>query len=434
LKTTENLVKMNLFRKSLFFTVAVSFITGAFATDVKIDDGETLFGTDIEIIDIDPISGVIKITTFEGNYGISQIPASVEDPVVDLFANNNPSSISVPLDTLVSIRWDVSQAVSCAATGGGTTDWSLEPVVPGAETGLTDGTFEFTIDFTDETSFRLDCDGVDGTNPQFAEVRVTGEAPGVPTVNLLVEGLSTYTAQDAETNVRIHWTTSDVDTCVTSGGNADWDGYQIPAGDVASGEFFLDVDFTESTEFTLECTRTVDNVADNDLITINVDTVCDISPLAIDMTATARNALTVDWADLFGKTWPEPFTSTKTIVVETSRYMALKFTTPTDVGEFDGGIRSVDHPETNGGRYAAISQCPGDFENVINGGSRACKQTITTTGTLRWTTAPNPEFNECILQPGTTYYYNITFTDGINNDVDACTGTPCLTNLDVFYN
>jgi hypothetical protein len=92
-----------------------------------------------------------------------------------------------------------------------------------------------------------------------------------------------------------------------------------------------------------------------------------------------------------------------------------------------GGVGTIEFGGTRGERLLAISRYPGDFQV-----SEDCKQVQHLSGYLPWRTEGASEQGEaCDLEANTTYYWNITFTDGVNMGSSTCGGTPCQTYIRV---
>jgi hypothetical protein len=89
------------------------------------------------------------------------------------------------------------------------------------------------------------------------------------------------------------------------------------------------------------------------------------------------------------------------------------------------GVGTIEFGSTRGARLIAVSRFPGNFQVADE-----CKVTQYLDGFL-YVKTEGSDYNisACDLEPNKDYYWNITFTDGINTGTSSCAGTPCQTYL-----
>ena len=142
---------------------------------------------------------------------------------------------------------------------------------------------------------------------------------------------------------------------------------------------------------------------------------------------------TVTWQSQTGQPWPEPAYWEDTIGIPKAGYLAIEFNTGSQVNR-DGGVKTIPNISTQGSRLGAFSPCAGDFSEHLTGTTLACTEYWSIGGTMSWSTEALPDTRECPLDPNTTYYLNLTFTDGVDPASDRCVSNgPCQTILRVFY-
>ena len=126
------------------------------------------------------------------------------------------------------------------------------------------------------------------------------------------------------------------------------------------------------------------------------------------------------WSSFFKNIWPGPKTEKQRVQIPVGGYLAIKFSTRSvkDVGK----LSSIEAAGTHGYRLGSVSRCAGDFivEDV-------CKWAWGTWGGITWDTSGETDTGNCNLDPGEDYYWNMTFTDGVNPNSSRCIGTYCET-------
>ena len=137
--------------------------------------------------------------------------------------------------------------------------------------------------------------------------------------------------------------------------------------------------------------------------------------------------ITSSWKGHFGDDFPGPKSRLDTVTIPRNSYRAVPMIVPYGLHD-SGAIRNREGSATEGTRLIAISRCPGDF-NV----APECRIRIHTyEESVLWSTWMGAPY--CTLKKGVTYYWNTTFTDGVNPGSTTCRGTYCNTVLRVGNN
>ncbi len=90
-----------------------------------------------------------------------------------------------------------------------------------------------------------------------------------------------------------------------------------------------------------------------------------------------------------------------------------------------GLLGTIEFGGTRGSRLLAVSENPGDFDVA-----EECRQYQYLSDWLVWKTeGSDREGMACDLKSDTDYYWNLTFTDGVNAGTSSCSGTPCQTYI-----
>lgn len=235
--------------------------------------------------------------------------------------------------------------------------------------------------------------------------------PGVVTISLsatpttITEGQSTL----------VSWSTQNATSCAATGGAGNWEAASVPL----NGSNSIAINTAGTYSFVLSCTGTSGTVQEQVGVTVNQSTPvpdnCEPSPLV---------GTTIDWASFWnGTAFPNPIYSNEYADIPRNGYMAIEFNTANFVDT--GQLSTIEVTGTSGSRLGAISQCPGDFDVVDE-----CQHGWGTGGGILWSTEDYPD--SCILQPNTTYYVNITFTDGVTPDSTDCRDTKCITKVRTY--
>ena len=334
------------------------------------------------------------------------------DAVGILTLTANPASIYE--DGSTTISWTLKDAASCAATDG-TAEWHAQLFeIPVGESVVPDGSFEVTTLTTAGVySFTLTCTGSVGdppTDTKTIEI-VVSVAPPVQilsfaaTPNLIEEGES----------MTLSWTLQDAVSCTTSGGTPQWAALTISSAD--SSVQITDLDTAGIYQFGLSCAGVAgDSVADIAEVTVE-NVTCQASTLDAGINKV--------WLGFWGENFPGSSEPAVTQPINTGHYLSVQFDTGNVMN--NGRFLTIDYPPfTIGTRLATVSRCIGDFEE-----SAECKHTWVAqqadSNGIDWAT--DGKAGACVLKPNTTYFFNVTFTDGVSSNTDSCSTQDCFVSV-----
>lgn len=230
-------------------------------------------------------------------------------------------------------------------------------------------------------------------------VSITGFSASASTVN---EGQSTT----------LSWSTQNASSCTASGGTGGWNTLNVglPNGSVA-----VTIAAAGTYTFTLTCqdisggsaVRSATVVAK----TATPTQTCSAAPLSGNV---------MPWKTFWLVDFPSPGYDNRFATIPRTGYLALKFETGSLVD--DGKMSTIETTVTDGIRIGTFSECPGDFDVAPE-----CDYVWGISGGIRWAT--NGRAGACQLKPNTTYYFNVTFTDGVNGSTTTCNTSRCITTL-----
>jgi hypothetical protein len=219
----------------------------------------------------------------------------------------------------------------------------------------------------------------------------------------------------------LNWTTQNATSCTPSRGAAGWNTKTIA---VPNGSDSFRIANANTYTFTLTCTGTNGDEAVRNLTVIVNEpspdpdptptpsvTVCETAPLA---------GVNDTWVNFWGVNFPNPGYSNKNDIIPRSGYVSYEFNTGTVIDS--GLIVTVGNTLTSGVRLGAISECPGQFDVAPE-----CDHVWGLGGGITW--ASNGKSGACQLKPNTTYYLNLTFTDGFDPKSTTCTTSNCVATL-----
>lgn len=386
---------MRLFIGSLLCLLFVTSSVYGQLTEIKVD-GSTMPGVDVASVSIDG-DGVMTISSTNGDYEINKTVSTL-GVAINSFRINNLITANLAVGAIASVSWGTSNADSCVAStepADQLAGWSSTTVIDTPNSGSTDVTFSEAGTF----NLRLDCSDLNGgTDTKYATAKV-----GASSITSF-----TVTPNTAETGddvtLTFSWASENTTDCFGSWPNSD----NLPS----SGTDTLSVsDIQPGAQFTLECM----NLFDQDVATVAV-TVTDPA-FTCDVGLTSNKVR--NWNTIFGAVWPAPASRESRVSVPDFGYYAARFETGDVVDT--GAVSTFEASGTAGSRILSISSVAGCFDVPSE-----CKAEGRTTG-IGWNTTGSG--NGCQLKPNTTYYWNITFTDGYTPGSSSCLGTFCETYL-----
>jgi len=215
-----------------------------------------------------------------------------------------------------------------------------------------------------------------------------------------------------EQSTSISWNTQYANTCTAVGGTGGW----ASASVALSGTKSITIATAGSYVFTLECTGESGTVQSQLSVNVNEPTSvpdnCDPSPLG---------GITTEWATFWnGVSFPGPIYANEYTEIPRNGYVAIQFNTADYLDT--GLLTTIETTATSGRRLGAISQCPGDFDVPD-----LCKKIWGVGGEIWWSTTGYSK--ACKLEPNTNYYFNVTFTDGVDPSSSECMNTKCITQI-----
>ena len=216
---------------------------------------------------------------------------------------------------------------------------------------------------------------------------------------------------DESGTTTLSWSVVNAEFCEATGGTADWTETEIT---LPSGSTNVTIGTAGTYTFLLECQGgESDQQTQSEMVTVND------APQACDTVTLSGNI--VNWGSFWSASFPGPvYENVSNWIIAQKGYLAIEFNTADFID--DGKITLLENSTTPGIRTGAYSECPGDF-NV----PAECKYTWGLGGGLRWATYG--KLDSCELTPDTTYYFNVTFTDGEDLNTSTCSDSPCMINM-----
>jgi len=386
---------MRLFIGSLLCLLFVTSSVYGQLTEIKVD-GSSMPGVDVSSVMIDE-NGVMTISSQNGDYEINKT-VSTGDVTINSFRIDNLTTANLAVGETVPVSWGTSNADSCVAStdpADQLAGWTSTTVI-GTSGPLVDG-----LTFPDAGTFnlRLDCFGSNGsTDTEYATAKVGAAA----ITNFAVSPNTADTGADL--TLTFSWASANTDSCYGSWPNSD--------GLLSSGTDSTDVtNIQPGAQYTLTCISLYDEAVSTVAVTVT-----DPAPTC-DVTLTSRRLR--NWNTIFGAAWPAPASRETRVSVPDTGYYAVAFDTEEVVDT--GAVSTFEASSTHGQRILSISEIPGCFDVP-----RECKAEGRTTG-IGWNTTGSG--GGCHLKSNTTYYWNVTFTDGETPGSSTCLGTECETYL-----
>jgi hypothetical protein len=383
----------------IWASVLVMMWSAAGAQMSIVIDNQAIPTEDIASIVILPNSNIISVTTAVP-YVVSAATVTGSSVSISSFTLS-PDTILAGGSTTVS--WTAEGATSCTPSGG-TGGWNtLNLSVPS-------GSAVITTSVLGVHTFILTCEDSVTGNTDVRNYALTVNAPGDV-------GITSFTASPATIveggSTIISWNTQNASSCTASGGTGGWNTTNIS---VPSGSRAITASLIGSYVFTLTCQDSSGGQAvSNTSLTVSSST-SSCGPVTLSGTEQA-------WKDFWSYSFPKPSYSSRYMTVPLSGYTALKFNTGNIVDE--GKITTIETTITDGVRLGSFSECPGDFDVPDK-----CKYVWGVGGGIQWAT--NGRADACQLKPYTDYYFNVTFTNGVDGNTSSCRSSPCVTTLQYY--
>lgn len=372
---------------------ALAMISGTANADIIIDN-QSIPGSDIDSISISPVTGNIFVTTIPG-YTVTKVV--VGDGVA--ITNFTVSPGTILAGGSATISWNTANAVSCTASDG-VDGWA------GSAITLPSDSMLITTSTLGSHTFTLTCEG-----GQAGDTATSNVVLNVNTADAVA--ITSFTATPATINeggnTTLSWTTLNASSCTASSGTVAWSALSIG---VPNGNADMTIGSVGNYTFTLTCSD-VSGGQDVVSIVVIVESAvqeCDAVPLSGNIES---------WKSFWLVDFPKPGYDNRYGTVPRFGYLALEFNTGSIVS--NGKLYTVETTVTDGVRLGAISQCPGDFDVTPE-----CDYSWGIGGGLSWAT--NGGLG-CQLDPNTTYYFNVTFTDGVDPSSTTCSSSPCITTI-----
>lgn len=384
------MLKLNGFK--WLFALAV---LGSTAHADIIIDNQSIPGSDINSISISPATGNLFVTTAPG-YTVTKVV--VGDKVA--ITNFTVSPGTILAGGSATLSWNTANAVSCTASNG-VGGWA------GSTITLPSGSKSITTSTIGSHQFTLTCNGSEAGDTATSNVILNVNSANAVAITSFS---ASPTEIDEGGSTTLSWTTQNASSCTPSGGTGGWSALNIG---LPSGSATITIATAGNYTFTLTCSDASggqDSVST--LVIANTEPfgVCDTQPLS---------GTIIPWKSFWLVDFPEPGYDSRFATVPRFGYLALEFNTGNIIK--DGKITTVETTVTDGVRLGSISQCPGDF-NVVP----ECDFVWGIGGGLRWATNGDAG---CQLAPNTTYYFNVTYTDGFDPTKSSCGSSPCITTI-----
>jgi hypothetical protein len=363
------------------------------ATVIDLPDGSA----QIQINDSGNFTFTLTCVGIFGSQAFGNLAVSVS-PVPAEITSFLASPDAIAEGDITTLSWTTKFATSCTPTGGAG-GWDEQSIDPSG------GNTPITIPTAGEYTFTLTCAGDTGA-PAVAEEIVT-----VSPAAVITSFTATPDSLVVDNSTVLSWTTENATSCTPSGGLGGWDAVII---EVPDGETSIVIDSDGEHTFTLTCNGVAGPAAVAEVTvaaTFNPNE-CPAPPLA--------NGSLGFWKNFWLEDFPLPESDSRFLTIPRKGYYALEFNTGNFVD--DGKMTTIETTVTDGVRLGSFSTCPGDFDVPTE-----CQHSWGQGGGVRWAT--NGRSGACQLELNTTYYFNVTYTDGATAGSTTCDSSPCITNM-----
>lgn len=371
--------------------------------ELKVDNS-TMPGGDIERAFINS-SGGLEIQSIAGvEYEVRELGvcAPNEGSLISNLTLNGKTSLTLPLGESAEINWSAANADGCVAstaTAGLLDDWNTDTAIG------TEGPLSVTFQSTGNYILLLDCFTQDSSDTDVVTVTVEG-------ASIIDFAVTPDTvAKGEQVTLTLAWESENTSSCSGS-----WTATPLAATDTQQ----ISVVLNSTRDYTLTCNGSGVGNQDERTVEVLVPTVQD----ACNVTLQGSNLL---WGDLFKTNWPGPYNEKLRVQIPERGYFSVEFNTG-DVKDV-GVLSNIESVATPGWRLGTISVCEGDFSAAA-----VCTYKWGDHGGIFWDTTGETDTGNCNLDPNQTYFWNMTFTDGVDPNTSRCAGSVCLTTLIPFNN
>jgi len=377
-----------------FIWLCLAVMAGTANADIIIDN-QSIPSADINTISISPASGHLYVSTIPG-YTVT--PVVTGDNVAITNFTVVPGTILAGGST--SVSWNTANAVSCTASNG-VGGWS------GSTIALPSGSKSITASTAGTYTFTLTCNGSAAGDTATSNVTLTVNPANAVAITSFTATPASITEGGSTT---LSWVTQNATSCTPTNGTGGWNALSIG---LPSSSAQVTIPTAGTYTFTLTCQDASAGTAIKSAVVVVEpanNPYCAASPLSGSVTP---------WKTFWLVDWPKPTYDNRYATIPMYGYIALEFNTGNVVSK--GKLATIETTVTDGIRLGAISQCPGDF-NV----EPACDYAWGIGGGIIWTTDGS---DGCKLAPNTTYYFNLTYTNGVSPASSSCSSSPCITTI-----
>jgi len=379
--------------KGLISTCMLALLCSTASAQVTVViDNQTIPTEHIGSISILKNTNVVSIST---NVPYTVAPVVVGDDVVITSFTVTPSSIEQGDNA--TLNWTTENAEACTASGG-VGSWDGAVAINGSQ--------QITATEVGNPSFTLTCTGAAG-DPAIRNVSLNVTLANAVAITSFSASPTSIVEGESTT---LSWVTENATSCAASLGTAEWQATSIglPGGSVP-----ITIADSDTYTFRLTCEGIGGPVTEDATVSVT-------SP--DDCATPALEGEIVEWQTFWSSAFPGPTYKLHETTIARTGYKALRIETA-DVQSL-GRLQMVETTGSPITLLGAISECPGDFdvEPVCDGVWGLSRE-------LKWSTVS--DYRTCFMEnnPGSTYYFNMTFTDGFDPSTTTCNENRCRTTL-----
>jgi hypothetical protein len=220
----------------------------------------------------------------------------------------------------------------------------------------------------------------------------------------------------------VNWSaTANATSCETSGNYSGWTALSI--GTSSSGTP-VPMNTVGNYTFSLTCFNGgLASTTVNSTVVVEDDVIIDPQSSCPSDYTSSLAGISIPWENFWDADFPFPGYANEYATIARTGYYAIEFDTG-NIGD-TGSLQTIESTTTSGIRLGSVSTCKGDFDVP-----QECQFVWGTSGGIVWSTENYS--GACQLEPNTTYYFNLTFTDGFNSDTSSCADAKCITKVRVY--